>query len=123
MKSPGASTSRDQWVATPAGAWRTGAPRKATVRVDNATGRVEPSDAVRVGGRERLVFVDRGEGRLQPGTVTVGRPVEGGLHLRSGVEAGEQIVVSGTFLIASESRLRTAAALWDAPPEVTPAAP
>ena len=47
----------------------------------------------------------------------------GHLHDNRAEQAGEQIVVSGTFLIASESRLRTAAALWDAPAEVSPAAP
>lgn len=110
-------------VANPDGALRPGAHLQATVRLDHGRGLVAPSEAVLVLGQERVVFVDRGEGRLAPRVVTVGRRVEGGLHLVSGVEPGEQIVVSGTFLVASESRLRTAASLWDAPPEVPPAAP
>jgi Cu(I)/Ag(I) efflux system membrane fusion protein len=110
-------------VPNPDGALRPGGHLEATLRVDHGVGLVAPSEAVLVLGQTRLVFVDLGEGRLQPRPVEVGRRVQGGLQLVSGVQAGEQIVVSGTFLIASESRLRTAAALWDAPAEVSPAAP
>jgi len=34
------------------------------------------------------------------------------VEIRSGLEDGDEIVTSGTFLVASESRLRAALAQW-----------
>jgi len=69
-----------------------------------------PVEAVIDAGTRKTVFVDRGEGRLEP------RPVETGLQMGDRVEIirglmpGESIVVSGNFLVDSESRMKLAAA-------------
>ena len=110
-------------IDNPDGALLNGALLEATVEIPRGMGLLAPVEAVMVLGQKRLVFVDLGEGRLSPREVVVGRQLGERVELRSGISAGEPIVVSGNFLIAAESRLRSAAALWDDPPEVAPAAP
>jgi multidrug efflux pump subunit AcrA (membrane-fusion protein) len=45
---------------------------------------------------------------FEPRTVTVGPVVDGNAVILSGLKAGETIVVSGNFLIDSESGLKNA---------------
>ena len=71
-----------------------------------------PADAVLYAGERRLVFVDLGEGRLEPRTVGVGTRSGGRVEIVSGLEAGELVVSSGNFLIAAESRLKSATGKW-----------
>ncbi|MCB9477099.1 MAG: efflux RND transporter periplasmic adaptor subunit [Deltaproteobacteria bacterium] len=69
-----------------------------------------PTDAVIRGGKRSLVFVDVGRGRFEPREVVVGpRGDEGNVPVTSGVKEGEMVVVSGQFLLDSESSLREAA--------------
>jgi len=62
-------------------------------------------EAVLNSGNQQYVFVNRGEGRLEPRKVRVGRQAEGRTEVLDGVAEGEEVVVSGNFLIDSESRL------------------
>ena len=71
-----------------------------------------PASAVIYAGPRRLVFVDLGEGRLLPKEVEVGRSNGSFYEVLSGLEEGEVVVTSGNFLIAAESRLRSAATYW-----------
>ncbi len=103
--------------------------RTAQVRLElpNADGRLKPemfgntiieaapresvpavrSEAVIRSGRRTLVIVDRGEGLFAPREVQLGVDSgDGWTEVRSGVEVGEQIVVSSQFLIDSESKLQ-----------------
>ncbi len=71
---------------------------------------VVPADAIVDSGLRKTVFVDRGNGYFEP------RLVETGLarsatrsRSRKGLMAGERIVISGTFLIDSESRMKAGA--------------
>lgn len=73
---------------------------------------VVPEEAVVRGGESSVVFVDLGHGRLKPRAVTLGRKTEQGLIVASGLEAGEIVVTSGNFLVASESKLRTGLDKW-----------
>lgn len=73
---------------------------------------VVPDAAVIYTGPRRVVFVDLGEGRLRPQEIEVGARVEGFYEVVRGVEVGDVVVTSGNFLIASESRLKSAAGLW-----------
>jgi Cu(I)/Ag(I) efflux system membrane fusion protein len=67
-----------------------------------------PASAVIYAGPRRVVFVDLGEGRLAPREIEIGAG-NGEFHeVLSGLEAGETVVSSGNFLVASESRLRSA---------------
>jgi len=61
-------------------------------------------------GTRQLVFVDLGEGHLEPREVEIGTRSDGRAQVLSGLEAGEQVVSRGTFLVDSESRLQAALA-------------
>ena len=71
-----------------------------------------PATAVIVAGRRKVVFVDRGEGELEPRTITTGAASEDKLEVLSGLEPGERVVASGNFLIAAESRVQSALEQW-----------
>jgi Cu(I)/Ag(I) efflux system membrane fusion protein len=66
-----------------------------------------PENAVLYAGERRVVFVDTGEGRLEPRDVTVGLRSGGRVEILSGLDENEVVVSSGVFLVASESRLRS----------------
>jgi Cu(I)/Ag(I) efflux system membrane fusion protein len=68
-----------------------------------------PEAAVIYTGPRRLVFVDQGEGRLRPQEVKLGLKGEDTFEVVEGLKAGDVVVTSGNFLIAAESRLRSAA--------------
>jgi Cu(I)/Ag(I) efflux system membrane fusion protein len=72
-----------------------------------------PDGAVVYTGPRRLVFVDRGEGKLEPRPVQLGVHVDGHYEVVGGVVEGEQVVSSGNFLVAAESRIRSAAQYWE----------
>jgi membrane fusion protein, copper/silver efflux system len=69
-----------------------------------------PADAVLNSGLTKTVFVDHGDGHLEPRHVETGERFGDRLEILKGLSAGERIVVSGTFLIDSESQLKSAAA-------------
>lgn len=71
-----------------------------------------PYDAVLYAGDNRVVFVDLGEGRLQPRQVKVGVRAGDFVEIVGGLAEGERIVTSANFLIASESRLKSAVRQW-----------
>ncbi|MEQ8279270.1 MAG: efflux RND transporter periplasmic adaptor subunit [Deltaproteobacteria bacterium] len=71
-----------------------------------------PEDAVLFAGRTRLVFVERDGDRLTPVEVTTGLRANGRIEIREGLKPGDRVVVSGNFLVAAESRLRSAARYW-----------
>ncbi|MBI3333213.1 MAG: efflux RND transporter periplasmic adaptor subunit [Candidatus Omnitrophica bacterium] len=67
-----------------------------------------PEEAVLDTGVRRILFVDKGEGLLEPREVTAGARSGGYVEIRNGVSEGERVVTSGNFLIDSESRLQAA---------------
>ncbi|AEI62678.1 cation efflux system protein CusB [Corallococcus macrosporus] len=67
-----------------------------------------PDSAVIYTGPRRLVFVDLGEGRLRPQEVKLGLKGNGTYEVLEGLSPGDVVVTSGNFLIAAESRLRSA---------------
>jgi RND family efflux transporter MFP subunit len=66
-----------------------------------------PVEAVLDTGERRTVYVDKGNGMLEPRHVETGARLGGRVEILSGLNAGERVVTSGNFLIDSESRLRT----------------
>lgn len=70
---------------------------------------VVPEEAVLDSGRMQTVFVVRGEGVFEPRRVETGERFEGRVEILSGLKEGERIVVSGAFLLDSESRLKNPA--------------
>ncbi|MEO8844306.1 MAG: efflux RND transporter periplasmic adaptor subunit [Kofleriaceae bacterium] len=87
----------------------------ATVTFDLPLGdRIQiPSSAVIYTGPRRLVFVDLGDGRLEPQEVTIGARSGDLVEVLSGVNEGDSIVTSGNFLVAAESRVRSGGMLSD----------
>lgn len=83
-----------------------------TFAIDLGTRLQIPIDAVVYTGMRRLVFVDLGEGRLRPQEVTLGARTDDQVEILSGLSAGQTVVTSGNFLVAAESRIRSAAKLW-----------
>jgi multidrug efflux pump subunit AcrA (membrane-fusion protein) len=68
-----------------------------------------PTEAVIRSGRRTIAVVSLGEGRFEPRDVELGLDSgEGWYEVRSGLDDGDEIVVSGQFLIDSESNLREA---------------
>ncbi|MCC5807703.1 MAG: efflux RND transporter periplasmic adaptor subunit [Opitutales bacterium] len=66
-----------------------------------------PREAVLDTGTRQIAYVSRGGGRFEPREVRAGRESEAGmLEIFEGLAAGEPVVVSGQFLLDSESRLR-----------------
>jgi len=82
------------------------------IDVDLGERLVIPDSAVIYTGPRRLVFVDLGEGRLRPQDVEVGVHAGGYVEITQGLKAGDTVVTSGNFLIAAESRIRSATGYW-----------
>jgi RND family efflux transporter MFP subunit len=80
----------------------------AELRVDYGTQILVPQEAVVDSGTEQHVYVVRAGGVFEPRKITVGPIVDGNAAVLSGLKPGETIVVSGNFLIDSESRLKGA---------------
>jgi RND family efflux transporter MFP subunit len=71
---------------------------------------IVPADAVLDAGIKKTVFVDRGNGIFEPRLVETGWRFGNRVEIKSGLKPGERIVVSGNFLIDSESKMELAAA-------------
>jgi len=69
-----------------------------------------PAEAVLDAGLKKTVFVDRGNGYLEPRQVETGELVGDRIEILRGLKTGERVVTSGNFLIDSESQLKSAAA-------------
>jgi Cu(I)/Ag(I) efflux system membrane fusion protein len=78
-------------------------------RTGGASSLTVPQGAVLNSGLRQVIFVDRGNGYLEPRDVKTGRQFDGRIEILSGLKAGERIVTSGNFLIDSESQLSAAA--------------
>ncbi|NEX20836.1 efflux RND transporter periplasmic adaptor subunit [Thiorhodococcus mannitoliphagus] len=65
-----------------------------------------PRDALIVTGERESVVKALGDGRFQPVDVVTGMASDGQIEVLSGLAAGDAIVVSGQFLIDSESSLQ-----------------
>lgn len=95
-------------VENPEGKLKPGMYGEAAIHVDLGEQLTVDAEAIIDSGTRQLVFVDRGEGRLEPREVEVGARADGKVIIRKGLEEGEKVVTSGNFLIDSESRLQAA---------------
>lgn len=79
----------------------------ATIRIQGVeTNAVSvPRSAVLSTGERNLVFVQRKDGMLEPRKVTIGESTENRTQIISGVNVGETVVASATFLVDAESNL------------------
>jgi RND family efflux transporter MFP subunit len=69
-----------------------------------------PAEAVLDAGIRKTVFVDRGNGYLEPRQVETGERMGDRIEILKGLKPGERIVISGNFLIDSENQLKQPAA-------------
>ena len=69
---------------------------------------VVPRDAVLDTGTSRYVFVDQGDGYLEPREVRAGTEVTAGRVIAGGLVEGERVVTAANFILDSESRLKGA---------------
>jgi Cu(I)/Ag(I) efflux system membrane fusion protein len=65
-----------------------------------------PADAVLNAGSRQTVFIDRGNGYLEPRAVETGDQIDDRIVITRGLKEGERIVTSANFLIDSESQLK-----------------
>ena len=71
-----------------------------------------PESAVLPTGLRNIVFVDRGEGRMEIRNVQLGTKVSDHFEILGGLVEGELVVTSGNFLIDAESKLQAAEPVW-----------
>lgn len=75
-----------------------------------------PAEGVLQSGTRQIVFVDRGDGYLEPREVQLGPEANGEYIVLKGLKPGERIVTSANFLIDSESQLQAAIGSFAPPP-------
>ncbi len=84
----------------------------ARIKIDTGSGKTGmfiSSQAVIHSGDRQLVFVAKGKGKFTPRQITTGIYLEEGkVQVLTGLTPGENIVVSGQFLLDSESKLKEA---------------
>ena len=68
-----------------------------------------PLDALVDSGVQTRVYVEHGEGVFEPRDVETGWRYGDQVEIRKGVQPGERVVVAATFLVDSESRLKSPA--------------
>ena len=88
------------------------------ITMDMGTALAIPVSAVLPTGQRNVVFLDKGEGKLEPRFVQIGRKYGDSYEVLSGVKEKDRVVTSANFLIDAESKVQ--GALKDfavAPPE------
>ena len=82
------------------------------LQVDLGERMLVPEQAVIYSGDQRIVFVDKGNGRLLPVKIKTGLRNEDMIEVLDGLVEGDVTVTSGNFLIAAESKLKAGLAQW-----------
>jgi RND family efflux transporter MFP subunit len=84
---------------------------------------VIPASAVFQSGTRQIVFLNHGNGNLEPKEVTVGVRAGDDLPVLSDLKAGNSVVTSANFLIDSESQLQAAAGAFSPTPPMAGTSP
>jgi Cu(I)/Ag(I) efflux system membrane fusion protein len=80
--------------------------------MDMGEGVAVPVPAVLPTGQHNIVFVDRGEGRLEPRFIELGRKFGDFYEVKSGLKETERVVTSANFLIDAEAKVQGALKSW-----------
>src|SRR5580692_8334064 len=107
-------------IPNPRGQLRPGMFANVEVKIDGGEGLTIPVQAALPTGERMLVFLDRGQGKLLPRYVQVGRSFttfdgqqeESYYQVVNGLQAGDRIVASANFLIDAESQVQGALKDW-----------
>lgn len=84
----------------------------AELKIEDGEQLAVPVNAVLPTGQHNIVFVDKGEGRLQPRFIELGRQFGDFYEVKSGLSEGERVVASANFLIDAESQIQGALKSW-----------
>jgi len=84
----------------------------ANLEIDMGEGLAVPVSGVLPTGKHNLVFLDKGEGKLEPRFVQLGRKYGDFYEVQSGLTEGEQVVTSANFLIDAEAKVQGALKSW-----------
>jgi Cu(I)/Ag(I) efflux system membrane fusion protein len=77
----------------------------ALIKVPLAEGIAVPVTAVMDSGKRQVVWVEREPGKFESRDVAVGDRIGDRIQILSGLAQGEKVVISGGYLIDSESQL------------------
>lgn len=76
--------------------------------MDMGKGLAVPVGAILPTGLHNVAFVDKGEGRLEPRFVELGRKYGNDYEVKSGLKENERVVTSANFLIDAEAKVQGA---------------
>ena len=76
--------------------------------MDMGEGLTIPVSAVMPTGTRNVVFISKGEGKLEPRIVQIGSKYGESYEVQNGLHEGEQVVASANFLIDAESKVQQA---------------
>ncbi|MFZ1976279.1 MAG: efflux RND transporter periplasmic adaptor subunit [Candidatus Acidiferrales bacterium] len=88
----------------------------AAIKIPMGRQLVIPATGVLQSGTRQVVFVDHGNGNLEPREVALGARVGDSFIVLKGLKPGESVVTSANFLIDSESQLQAALGSFAPPP-------
>ena len=94
----------------------------AELGMDMGEGLTIPVSAVMPTGTRNLVFINKGEGKLEPRIVQLGSKYGDAYEVQGGLREGEQVIASANFLIDAESKVQQAVKDFEPSPTTTPAA-
>jgi Cu(I)/Ag(I) efflux system membrane fusion protein len=80
--------------------------------MDMGEGVAVPVPAVLPTGKHNIVFVDKGEGKLEPRFVELGRKYGDFYEVKAGLKETERVVTSANFLIDAEAKVQGALKSW-----------
>lgn len=82
-----------------------------------------PQDALMDTGSEQYVFIDKGNGYVEPRKVKVSTEAGDKVGIQEGLKPGEKVVTGANFIVDSESRLKGAFAGMGVPSKAAAGAP
>ena len=102
-------------IANPDAKLRPGMYANIELAMDMGEGLTIPVSAVMPTGLRSLVFLDKGEGKIEPRFIQLGGRFGERYEVKSGLQEGERVVASANFLIDAESKVQGAVKTFDAP--------
>jgi Cu(I)/Ag(I) efflux system membrane fusion protein len=84
----------------------------AELTMDMGVGIAVPVGAVLPTGKHNIAFVDKGQGKLEPRFIELGRQYGELYEVKSGLKENERVVTSANFLIDAEAKVQGALKSW-----------
>ena len=87
------------------------------LQIPSGEGLTIPESAVLRTGKQDIVFIDKGEGKMEIRRVELGEKAGRYYQILRGLKQGEEVVMRANFLIDSESKVQAAVATWQDEPD------